>query len=293
MTNKFQSDSNVTETTPSKETKIGPESAAINGPKWRISRTKIELVASTPSAHEPSDFQLEIGEMTFEEFVTKTNVKDIIESEYREYTGAAHALISNAKMKMHLELYDDLRKRPNDWHLHGLKNLKFNERECRRRSAATPMESEPDEPSDFQKEVMAMDFQTFVRTTNAKKLVLRDFELRFGGKKEFNDVCLEFGLNELDKLRKIPEKWTTTSLNNLKYNNSEFLHRDVGIQCSMDAQNDQKSKQSALAIHHISESQIMHLVSGSNESQEQSAGDKQMGEHSLHFGKVYKLPNVN
>lgn len=85
---------------------------------------------------EPSDFQKEIIGLSYEEFVKKTNMKDIIIKEHNYvYTNDKndHSVeLSQEKLDNFLKYYYDIRVHVKDWFKCGLKHLKFIECDCKR-----------------------------------------------------------------------------------------------------------------------------------------------------------------
>lgn len=173
--------------------------------------------------------------MSFEEFATKTNIKEIIQKEYRERMMDENANIPIGEMNSRLLYYCDLRARTRDWHQSGLKHLKLigsgsdqkfltpdksgeapaeptNETVTRDKldssnSKSAKVQDDSFEPTDFQKQVIAMDFETFVNSTNVKDLVIQLFGKEFEGSKEITEEYMNFGLKRYNSLRKRPEKW--------------------------------------------------------------------------------------
>lgn len=169
--------------------------------------------------------------MSFEEFASKTNIKEIIQKEYRERIMDENANIPIGEMNSRLLYYCDLRARARDWHQSGLRNLKLIDSGSDQKSH-TPDESgeapaEPTNetvpgskldvrddsfmPTDFQKQVIAMNFETFVNSTNVKDLVNQLIEKEFSGTEEFTSGTKEgfmnFSLKRYYSLRKRPETW--------------------------------------------------------------------------------------
>ncbi|XP_031631157.1 uncharacterized protein LOC116345692 isoform X2 [Contarinia nasturtii] len=160
------------------------------------------------------------------------------------------------------------------------------------------------EPSEFQKEVIAMDYDTFVKQTNVSDLVKQDYQKQKGNQ-ELKLQNLEFGLKFYFRFKNKPgnwKKWHRNSIKNLKYktcecqrnkmyqNNStqtnEAPHfHEIAIQCS---ENDidtslKRDKNSGrlvgLSIQHISDATIH--IQCENQSNEPSSICSSDSEHNL------------
>lgn len=289
-------------------------------------------------SYTPSEFQLEILQLSFDEFISKTNIKDIIQKDYREKKNDEKVSLSDGAMHSRLEFYYDFRKRTREWHKNGIKNLKFIECECKRKSTGeqsrdvnnetheksntknqTKSSNQSEtrfEPTEFQKEIMAMDFETFVNETNIRDLVTQDFGNQFKGSKRMLDTDMEFGLQQYDRFRKKPKKWSKNSLVHLRYKKCECKRnkkfedksvetdskevRDVEVQCcSVDfntivvhaADECQQSEPqhqpgtASLTLHGIYESQIIHVVYVSESDQELDQRQEQEQEQEQELGQ--------
>lgn len=176
--------------------------------------------------------------MTYDEFVTKTNIKEIIKN--------AHRGASNVTEEDRLRFYYDFRMHTTNWHRNAIRNLKYIECECKRnsnkmhrsppntstenhseRSASNANHSQLSKassgrqidyaPSEFQKEIISMDFNTFVHETNAAELVEQEYNKQFNGTKEFTQVMLDSGLKQFFKFKNRLRKQYVNVLRNLKY----------------------------------------------------------------------------
>lgn len=218
-------------------------------------------------SYSPSKFQKEILELNFEDFVSKTNINDLIQSDYRQLKNDENAQLSDAEMKSRLEFYYNFRERTREWYRNSIKNLKFLECDCKRNQCnvkSTDQINQTNESmisksskrsavelTEFQKEIMAIDFETFVKVTNITDLVKRDFNRQFNGTKEITQKDIDWGLSQYDQRRKKPHTWVKNSLVDLKYieckckRNKQFVDKSIqteqkechdnGIQCcSMD-----------------------------------------------------------
>lgn len=76
-------------------------------------------------AYSPSDLQREILELSFEDFITKTNIKDLILKEQRKMRNDENLVLQDAAMHPKLEFYYEYRKRTHEWHKNCMKNLQL------------------------------------------------------------------------------------------------------------------------------------------------------------------------
>lgn len=72
------------------------------------------------SIYKPSDFQAEILQMNFDQFVELTNIMEIIKKEH--YKGSDD--FSQEDMRIKLKYYYDFREKTTKWHTYAIKNLK-------------------------------------------------------------------------------------------------------------------------------------------------------------------------
>lgn len=85
---------------------------------------------------EPSDFQVEVNALSFEEFVERTNIRELVTRDFeKQYDGTRE--ITPTAMEYGLKEYDRLRKLHDKWHYNSLKNLKFKNCECKRKTTFT------------------------------------------------------------------------------------------------------------------------------------------------------------
>lgn len=258
------------------------------------------------TAYTPSDFQLEIQSLSRKEFATETNIKELILKEYREEKNDANAIIPEKEMNDKLIYYYVFRMRTSEWYHTVMKNIKFLKCECKRKSQNDAQKSGTDtvqKPSKtvsvqavalgFQKEVMAMDFHTFVNETNVKDLVIENFNIQNNGANKMTEADMQLGLKQFDILRTQDDKWAEMPLQSLKYKKCEcqrkkkFLEKwtqtdatdvlHVDSQCSPtdfetndeikepqqceEMQNLNRSKTDMLTIHEITDNQIIHIQS--------------------------------
>lgn len=80
---------------------------------------------------EPSEFQKEILEMTYEEFIAETNIKDLHKSFYNEKY--LNKTMTEDHEKQGLDCFYNLRVETNKWHKSILKNLKYKVCDCKRK----------------------------------------------------------------------------------------------------------------------------------------------------------------
>lgn len=260
----------------------------------------------------PSDFQLEIQSLSFADFVAKTNISKLIQAEYCEEEKDANAIIPHNKLQEKLIYYYVFRMRTSEWHHKIMKNINFIECECKRKSrngkqklddksenTDTDTNSKPSkilsnraEPTEFQKEVMAMDFETFVNETNVKDLVIMEFNKQFKGKRIMTQSDIQFGLKHFDNIRtkvdkwgktlqylkykkcecqrkrKFADKWTQTDAADVKHADSQCSLMDFKVndelkepeQCE-EIHNIKRSKTDTLTVHEITDNQIIHIQS--------------------------------
>lgn len=252
---------------------------------------------------EPSDFQREVQAMTYDEFVTKTNIKEIIRKAQGENA------ISQEEMNIRLEYYYDFRMQTNKWHCNDIRNLKYIECECKRNANRRSLNEQPQttnkdanrsnasevssnsapsnhvieyEPNEFQKEVIAMDYDTFVRETNVSDLVQHDFHKQFNGTREFTKKDLDYGLNKYYKFKKYLQKKYVHSLRNLRYKScncqrnknlanksiqtDQPMAQNVTVQCDNDSREIEQtrplqSKLASLTVHQVTDDEIIHIQS--------------------------------
>lgn len=81
--------------------------------------------------YSPSDFQSKILKLNFEEFVDRTNIIDLVETEYRK----KNALLSDDDMQARLKFFYDFRSETHRWHINEIKNLRFIECGCQQRNS--------------------------------------------------------------------------------------------------------------------------------------------------------------
>lgn len=98
--------------------------------------------------YSPSNFQREILGLSFEDFITKTNIKDLILNEQRKMRSDENFVLQSAAMHPKLEFFYEHRKRTHEWHKNCLKNLEF-------KQPPVEPQSEPnrDQSSDVNKNV--------------------------------------------------------------------------------------------------------------------------------------------
>lgn len=70
--------------------------------------------------------------MNFNDFVSQTNIKDIIKRECQKENNDADVNLSGGDMRARVEFFYKFRTETDRWHINGIKNLKFNECECKR-----------------------------------------------------------------------------------------------------------------------------------------------------------------
>lgn len=102
--------------------------------------------------YSPSDFQREILKLSFEDFITKTNIKDLILKEQRKMRNDENLVLQTAAMHPQLEFFYEYRKRTVEWHKNCMKNLQFIPSPVERRPEPEPNR---DQSSDANKNLNA------------------------------------------------------------------------------------------------------------------------------------------
>lgn len=270
----------------------------------------------------PSDFQKDVQAMSFDEFVTRTNIKEIVKNTHFQGTND----IPEEDMDIKLKYYYSFRMQTGSWLKNAIRNLKYIECKCtgkpndmsrtdshqsmngktvnqsqiNRTTSSSSSRIAGFEPSEFQEEIIAMDFDTFVRETNVAQLVEKDFHTQFRGLKTFEETHLEFGLRRYDELRRFPRKWHKNSLKNLKYKTCDCRRtktfadkstqtmeptvQDVSVQCSTEIHGIEthnqtvKEKLASLTIHRTVEPEIVQAqkqIQSTESSEVSSSQDAQ------------------
>lgn len=258
----------------------------------------------------PTEFQSKIQRLNVEDFVVMTNIKDIILDEYRKEVNDIDANMSQDEETKRVLAYNTKRNDIRKWDSTGLKDLKFidvvpeqNTTAQQQNSLATvptptstlntidksqlSHSEKPMEPNDFQKEILAMSYDTFINETNVKELVRKKFE---NAKETLTDAAMENELKKLNEQRYHFRRYHKGLLNHLKIlkcecrRNKTFHDKwtqtdmvqsqDVDAQCDpvegglnhvtnlvQDAQslNSCKSKLNMLTVHEITDSEIIQI----------------------------------
>lgn len=233
---------------------------------------------------------MEIQQLNVEDFVVKTNIKDIILDEYRTHIKDANASISDEEFTNRLMKYNVKRRDIRQWERSGLKNLKYVDVDqnryttiqCPQRSSestastsATTLnvddrnsdrsgsnifehirKSTSAEPSQFQKEIMAMSFEAFVNETNVKELVRKSFEDRT---EQLTEATMEVELKKLDEQRYHFRRYRKGVLHHLKM---------LKCECRRHKQFEEKSTQTDPIESQDAVVQSHSVKSGSNEATE-------------------------
>lgn len=268
----------------------------------------------------PNEFQLKVQALNVEDFVVMTNIKQIILEEYRKEVSDPNANMSEEEMTKRILDYNSKRKDNRQWKRTGLKNLKFIDANEPRPSSVTsrsvvasastpstasnsgdkrpncsqldindkPRKNRSIIPNDFQKEVMAMSYETFINETNVKELVRKYVE---DEKEPLSDAAMEIELKILFEERNHPRRFRKGLLNHLKTLECEcrrhktfqdkwtqtdvITSQDTEAQCDSlegstseapkPVQKDQ-SKLTMLTVHDITESEIIQIESISSNS---------------------------
>lgn len=76
--------------------------------------------------------------MTFEDFVSQTNIKDVVKQEQQKQNADADVCLSDDDMHARLEFFYKFRTETDRWHINAIKNLKFNECKCKQQKSNVP-----------------------------------------------------------------------------------------------------------------------------------------------------------
>lgn len=205
--------------------------------------------------YSPSDLQREILELNFNDFVTKTNIKDIVLKEYRRNRNDENLVLSPVAMYPRLEYFYDFRKRTWEWHANLMKNLKFkhdvevvDNSSAKTASKASSSHLPERQMSQFERDIMALTPEAFIDETNIIEIVVAEYKRQHPGK-EISEVGMSTGLNYFESIRYKPSKWNRTALVDLKFKicdckrNRQFDEKsvatdevercDIETQCSM------------------------------------------------------------
>lgn len=232
----------------------------------------------------PSDFQRKILELNFDDFITQTNIADLVLKEHRKLINDENAILAEEDTRPKLQFYFDFRERIHEWHTNAIKNLKFKKCDCTNDSAepqSLPTDSngiESFEPNDFQREIMALSHGAFVNETNIRDILLEDFEKRIVGTQAMAERYVEYGLKYYENERNQPTKWHKSQMNHLKFKkcdckrNKQFDEKSIAtdanetreIGCMTDFEpiesNQSQLKVAALTIHTASQSDIIRIT---------------------------------
>lgn len=273
----------------------------------------------------PSDFQREILELSFGDFTTKTNIKDLVLKEHRKLKNDENAVLTTAAMHPKLEFYYEYRKRIHEWHKNSIKNLKFKQRECTKNVVEPQFEpndandkgnslvkkskkiDRPTEINEFQREIMALSYEAFLNETNIRDIVSQDFQKQFKGTKPMTESDMEFGSKFYEKLRDQPKQWHKTSMTHLKFKKCEckrkkqfedkFVATDVietadfGCTTDFDSEeitvpNQQQIQLAALTVHAVRESQTICMTNLTSDAFESNPEQETNAEE--HQGETFE-----
>lgn len=264
--------------------------------------------------------------MNVEDFVTKTNIKAIILEEYRNDIGDKNASVPDDEFSRRVMAYNSKRRDHRQWNRTGLKKLEFIDENESNQNSIAPQEIAPAiastsaasnsndkisnisqlnitdkshlnrsdkliEPNDFQKEIMSLNYETFINETNVKELVRKKFE-KSETEPLIDDAAMETELKKLNEQRYHFKRYHKGLLNHLKFLKCECRRNktfdDKWTQTDMvrsqdavsqsnliegstneiteSTQDDQshascQSKLSMLTVHEITESEIIQIES--------------------------------
>lgn len=85
--------------------------------------------------YSPSEFQCEILKLSFNDFVEQTNVKDVVECEFRQENNDPDARLSDDDLQSRMKFFYDFRIETHQYHMNGIKNLEFIECDCKRKKS--------------------------------------------------------------------------------------------------------------------------------------------------------------
>lgn len=250
--------------------------------------------------------------MNVEDFVLKTNIKAIILDEYRKDVRDTNAELSDQEFTDRVLEYNLKRMDARKWNRSGLKDLKFidvqqqssgkvtlttttttmnskgktsNRSQLNTNDKSHSNRSERSmDSNDFQKEIMAMSYETFINETNVRELVRKNFENKT---ESLTEAAMEVELKNLNEQRFYFRRYHKCMLNHLKIlkcgcrRNKTFedkctqtnmveLH-DANAQCDSveddsnrivdQSHNSSLSKLKMLTVHEITESEIIQIES--------------------------------
>lgn len=262
----------------------------------------------------PNEFQRKVQQLNVEDFVVMTNIKEIILDEYRNEVRDINAEMSEDELTNRLLVYNSMRMDIRKWNCTGLDKLKFiddipkqkstaQQQNTAKATSSTSTFNSSDkksnqmntndktnhsktsvEPNDFQKEIFAMSYETFIDETNVKELVRKKFESET---EPLSDAALEDELKKLDEERYHFRRYHKSLLNHLKFlkcecrRNKTFHDKStqtdmvqvqnadaqcVSVERATPVQGDQlhnscQSKLTMLSVHEITESEIIQIES--------------------------------
>lgn len=202
----------------------------------------------------PSKFQREIQALSFEDFVAKTNIKEIIQESCQRQE------VPDDLMETQLKLYYGYRLKLDKWRRTDLKNIEFKECSCKRklkRNKPTALEGHAEKsqrvfPSEFEKQVIAFSEKEFVDYTNIVDLVCADIVKKKSKPPTQNQI--NFGVKHHYDHRKDPRTWKFTMMQNLKFKTDKEIQT---VNCSIENEETQCSPEdfNANATEELSRSQ--------------------------------------
>lgn len=198
-------------------------------------------------------------ELSFVDFITKTNIKQLVLEEYRKNRNDENLQVPTVVMHGQLEFYYEFRKRTREWQANCIKNLAYAHCKCTLDSgnATKSKKTDPSVVNQFQQEIMALSREAFINETNITEILPRNFHHEH--------------LDYYEKLRYHPEKWHNTLLTQLKFKTcdckrkKEFKEKSTAthaavksrdMQTQYDVNDFQSSAQSASHQHLLSISKV-------------------------------------
>lgn len=164
----------------------------------------------------PTNFQRQVQIMKFKQFENETNIKDVI----REIDFNGRKQISDDTIMAKVRFYFKERYKEKSWHTTPLKFLEIIQSDNSTNTEPTYCFStvDYDEPTDFQKQIMAMDFQTFCKDTNAEELAKRLHTDQNKETTEFTEERREYCLKQLFTMRRMHLNWNYNIIKYIKIN---------------------------------------------------------------------------
>lgn len=272
----------------------------------------------------PSDFQRKILALNYEDFITKTNIKELVQKEHQKVRNDENLVLTDAAMNPRLEFYYEYRKRTQEWHKNCIKNLKFTQTVAESQPQSAPQsqpvpnnsnamvenpkkkgakeKSENLDLNEFQREIMALSPEEFLSETNIREIIERDFHKQFQDRRRvFTQNDLNFGLKHYEGQRNnVPTLWHRSSMHHLKFKKCECKRkkqfedksvamdvvetREIGCGTDFDDDQQQTLQLAGLTVQAIHDSQIICIANLSAGASE--LNDEQETNAEVHQSKI-------